>query len=111
MNRRATLTLSFDPDNGSPPLRMALPISEFTASDIERLKPLGKTALAVMLDGRNFEQAVEVLRTKQYRKDLFIDAATSLGRLLAERMEDAEVWHDESRVEPARRQLTGDTND
>lgn len=101
------MTLLFDPDNGSPPLRMTLPISEMTASDMERIKPLGKTAFAVMLDGRTFDQAVEVLRTKQFRKDLFLDVAASLGRLLAERMEDAEGWHDESRVEPARRELRG----
>lgn len=107
MNRRASLTLSFDPDNGSPPLRMTLPISEHTASDIERIKPLPRDAIGAMLDGRTFEQVVEVLRTKEYRKDLFLDAATSLGRLLAERMEDAEGWHDASRIEPARAELTG----
>lgn len=105
MKRRATMTLSFDPDNGSPPLRMTLPISEMTAADLERLKSLPRDAIGAMLDGRTFEQAVETLRSKMFRKDLFVDVATSLGRLLAERMEDAEGWHDESRIEPAKAQL------
>ena len=53
----------------------------------------------------SFDDAVEVLKRREYRKDLFIDAARRLGTLLAERMEDAEGWHDASRQEPARREL------
>ena len=51
--------------------------------------------------------AIEVLRQKKYRKDLLIAECKRLGTLLAERMEDAEGWHDESRVEPAKSQLKG----
>jgi len=46
-----------------------------------------------------------MMKAREFRKDLFIHAAEHLGALLAERMEDAEGWHDASRIEPARRQL------
>lgn len=54
-----------------------------------------------------FETTVDLMRRKQFRKDNFKAAATLLGAALAERMEDAEGWHDTSRVEPARKELTG----
>lgn len=59
----------------------------------------------VAAGGVPMRAAIEVLRQKKYRKDLFISECKRLGTLLAERMEDAEGWHDESRVEPARAQL------
>lgn len=51
------------------------------------------------------DSVIDMLRTKVMRKDLFVMAAERLGALLAERMEDAEGWHDQSRVEPARKEL------
>jgi hypothetical protein len=56
----------------------------------------------------NMDQTVRMMRTREFRKALFIQAAERLGTLLAERMEDAEGWHDTGRIEPARRQLGGD---
>jgi len=50
---------------------------------------------------------VKILKRREFRKQLFINEATRLGALLAERMEDAEGWHDVSRIEPAKRQLAG----
>lgn len=53
----------------------------------------------------DFNRVAEVLRLKQYRRDLFVKQCQCLGELLAERMEDAEGWHDVSRMEPAKAQL------
>lgn len=47
----------------------------------------------------SFEQAVEVIKRRVYRKDLFQDASGRLGAMLAERMEDKEGWHGEERKE------------
>ena len=54
-----------------------------------------------------FDSSITLMKVREFRKGLFIDAARRLGALLAERMEDAEGWHDTSRVEPARKQLGG----
>ena len=50
---------------------------------------------------------VRMMRVKEMRRDLFREAAIRLSMLMADRMEDAEGWHDTSRVEPARKQLGG----
>lgn len=54
-----------------------------------------------------FNDVVHMIKTREFRKKLFIEAARRLGASLAERMEDAEGWHDESRIEPARAALGG----
>ena len=54
-----------------------------------------------------FNSAVTLMRVKEFRKELFKQTARRLGALLAERMEDAEGWHDAERIETARRQLGG----
>lgn len=56
----------------------------------------------------SFDETVRLMKVKEFRKDLFMQTAERLGALLAERMEDAEGWHDKSRIEPAREQLGGD---
>lgn len=53
----------------------------------------------------SFKDAVELIRSKEFRRDLFTRTAANLGTLLVERMEDAEGWHDTSRIEPARAEL------
>lgn len=55
----------------------------------------------------SFQSTVELIRAKEFRKDLFLQVASQLGARLAERMEDAEGWHDASRIEPARAELAG----
>lgn len=54
------------------------------------------------------DDALTVMKTKELRKDLFVAAAQQLARQMAERMEDAEGWHDASRIDPARKQLGGE---
>lgn len=87
--------------------QMALTVDEDVVAEIERIDPpalLGPMpeSLDPVLD------VVRVLRRREFRKSLFMGVANKLGRLLAERMEDAEGWHDLDRQGPARRQLRGD---
>lgn len=100
---KPTLTLTFDPGYGRQKLSMCLPLGEDIAAEIERLQPPRKAAVAFL--GMSLDDVVSVLRRKEFRKDLFLGEATRLGALLAERMEDAEGWHDASRIEPAKREL------
>lgn len=100
---KASLRLTFESGRGES-YTMMISLDESVASDIERVPPLPERGPPGV--GMNtFEEAVEVLQTRQFRKDLFIAQAHNLGALLAERMEDAEGWHDQSRVEPAKAQL------
>ena len=99
--RRPELLLTFDDGTMSGGVTMAITLSDYVASlmHIEPPPPFpvgGK---------RGFDRVVEVLRRKQYRRDLFVKECERLGELLSERMEDAEGWHDASRVEPAKAQL------
>jgi hypothetical protein len=97
-----TLRITFIPDKMlHRPMTMAIDLDDDTVKQFERLKPPGDQ----IPDGRTFEEIIEVIRNREFRKELFVKEATRLGHLLAERMEDAEGWHDESRIEPAKQQL------
>jgi hypothetical protein len=54
-----------------------------------------------------WHEAVTMLKIKELRRHIFLDAAQRLAHLMADRMEDAEGWHDPDRIEPARRELGG----
>ena len=89
---------------------MVLPIDEKMADEMAVVTPPMKHSFPglpgeVALD--SFEDVIEILRRKQFRKDVFVQEATRLGMLLAERMEDAEGWHDTSRIEYAKAELSG----
>ncbi len=77
---------------------MAVKLDGITAREISHIAP-PVTGIA------HFTEAVDILKRREYRKDLFIEAARRIGALLAERMEDAEGWHDASRQEPAKAEL------
>ena len=81
------------------------PIDEAIASDLERIKPPFPPDIPTI--GQSFNEVVEIMRRKQFRRDLFVREAFRLGQLLADRMEDAEGWHDMSRMEPAQASLKG----
>ena len=90
------LKMTFDAGWGES-YSLWIDLDEDTARNIEDIKPPD------MLD--NFDVAVEKIRIREFRKDLLVDAANRLARQLAERMEDAEGWHDASRIEPAKESL------
>jgi hypothetical protein len=98
---RFTLTMTLRDNHGfEPPLAMAV--------DLDQEVRISTRAVDEMKAGfGNLDGTVRLMRTREMRKDLFLLAAKRLGALLAERMEDAEGWHDASRIEPAREQLGG----
>lgn len=96
MKKEWTLTLEFASNQGDRHC-YCVKVGEDIARDFNYVKPLSRDPIERMLDGRSFEAAVEVLKTKQFRKDLFIAESKRLGALLAEYMEDKEGWHGEDR--------------
>jgi hypothetical protein len=97
---RLTLTLS---DPFGRDVAYAIPIDEVVGEKLVDLRPL--STLDVMVEPEPLKATISVLKRKEFRKDLFIAEAGRLGALLAERMEDAEGFHDASRVDRAREQL------
>lgn len=97
------LRLTFDSGNGEQ-YTIAIGLEDRAASDLMVPAP-EKRAISFGGEVHAFDRVVTLLRQKKFRKDLFVRECQRLGMLLAERMEDAEGWHDESRVEQARRQL------
>lgn len=55
-----------------------------------------------------FAEGARVLHRRKVRKEVFDDAAGRLGKVLAERMEDAEGWHGAHRIENATLSLEGE---
>lgn len=52
-----------------------------------------------------FEEVANIIKRREFRKKLFTDQCANLGTILSERMEDAEGWHDASRIELAKESL------
>lgn len=95
------LTMTFDAGFGQR-FSMCIDIEEHIANSMARIEPPCPIPGAMQ-----FDACVEVLKRKQFRKDLFVREAQRMATLLAERMEDAEGWHDASRIEPAKKALKG----
>jgi hypothetical protein len=105
---RFTLQLTLRDNHGfEQPLNMAIDLDEelrISTRAVEETKMGAELGVSVM----SFDAVVRLMKTKEIRKDLFRQAAIRLAGLMAERMEDAEGWHDPSRVEPARKELGGE---
>ena len=69
--------------------------------DVEALKDPGPFSVLPM------DQTVRMLKTRELRRDVLVEAAKRLAQQMADRLEDSEGWHDPSRVEPARKALKG----
>lgn len=95
------LILTFDAGLGEK-YSICMDIEKDIAEDIKEVVPLAERPTII-----SFTEAVHILRTRKFRKDVFVRLCTNLGARLAERMEDAEGWHDESRIEPAKKELRG----
>lgn len=54
-----------------------------------------------------FDDAIEMIRTKEVRRGILIQAAEQLAGQLCNLLEDAEGWHDPSRIENARKAIGG----
>lgn len=102
-----TLALTLTGPDGTR-LGMALPIDNIHGMELARVAPPSLYRLAAVTRRADpMKEMVEIFRRREFRKDFFVDEGRRLGALLAERMEDAEGWHDTSRIEPAKRQLRG----
>ena len=100
---KAQLRLTFDNGEFGEIYTMVIPLDEHVARNCQYVEPLSDRVPLPGMD--TMEEVVAVLRAREFRKDLFKAQATNLGALLAERMEDAEGWHDTSRIEPAKQEL------
>ncbi len=97
-----TLTMSLRGPYGEQ-VQYSLPLDHSVAREIWKIDPPsflefvpGESALGVV---------ATKIKAREYRKDMFVSEAKRLGLLLSETMEDSEGWHDQSRIEPARRAL------
>lgn len=61
-----------------------------------------------ILDMGGLEYSVQKFRTREFRRHILKQSCLLLGEKLAQTMQDAEGWHDTSRIEPSRRLLQGD---
>ena len=101
MTTRFTLEMALRDNMTGETLRMAVNVDQECRISVRAVQEL-KTGFLF-----DMTAAVEMMRRKEYRKTLFQHAAAQLGARLAERMEDAEGWHDTSRIDPARKELGG----
>lgn len=69
----------------------AVRISEDIMQQIQRIDPPSFS--------ENFDGVCKIIKRKEFRKNLFVEQSTTLGRLLAAYMEDKEGWHGEDRKE------------
>ena len=97
-----TLRLSLEGPFGER-YQVAMGVDAFTVQDrLVDLKP------PQFFDMRTFEETVEVMRKRDIRHDILAAECQRLGRKLAQTMQDAEGWHDASRIEPSKRVLRGE---
>lgn len=102
-NRQSRFTLELtlrDRYGEQRPVSMAVGVDESV-----RIAPRDVDALRSGLGLVSLADAAEIIRRREFRKEALRASASRLGAMLAERMEDAEGWHDESRIEPARQSL------
>lgn len=99
---RFTLTLTLRDNHGfDEPLQMAVSCDEALRISARAVE---ETKIGVYGD---WNAVASLLRTREMRRKLFEHIATSLGVQMADRLEDAEGWHDPERIEPARKSLGG----
>lgn len=91
---RYTLRMIFECPHGKNH-QMAIDVSPCVARELERIAPLSE----YMPGSVSFDDAVDILKTRELRKDMFIKEAMRLGEKLAVSMEDKEGWHGEERKE------------
>jgi hypothetical protein len=101
---RFTLALVLcDREGSGPPISMAIPCDAALRIGWRAVDEL-KTGLTTI----PFDEAVTMMRVKEMRRKIFVQAAQQLAMQMADRMEDAEGWHDPERIGPAREELGGD---
>jgi hypothetical protein len=87
-----------------PPLTLAVSCDQallISTHAVGNLKDDSACGVSTMTLGA----VVELIRTKEMRRDILVMIANQLAAQLADRLEDAEGWHDASRIDPARKSL------
>lgn len=72
-----------------------------------RIRVRGVEELKAGIGLMGMDDAVQMMKTREMRRDLLREAAIQLAGQMADRMQDAEGWHDTSRIEPTRKALGG----
>lgn len=92
-----TLKLSMNGPFGEM-YEIAIPLDDSSVRDFQHIEPPDE--FNTFVPGKSqFTTAVEVMRRREIRKDMFAGEARRLGILLAERLEDKEGWHGVERQE------------
>lgn len=104
---RFTLTLTLRDNHGfEQPLSWAIDVDQALRISSRAVDDLKMSAdLGVSMVG--LDEAIQMMRTKEMRRATFKQLAVQLAGQMADRMEDAEGWHDADRIEPARAALGG----
>ena len=97
MDRRYTIKLSVYDKSGSDEWHMAVDSEEFPIFS-ERFVDEMKAGLAFS-GPTALDQAVKVLKKREFRRDRLRDAARKLAERMADYIEDSEGWHGDRRRE------------
>ena len=60
-------------------------------------KPIEEMRLGV----GGFDGAVDLMKVREFRRKLLVEIAKRSANAIADRLEDAEGWHDPDRIKPA----------
>lgn len=104
---RFNLTLTLRDNHGfEQPLSWSIDVDQalrISSRAVDELKMGADLGVGLV----SFNETVELIRTKEIRRELFVQIAVQLATQMADRIEDAEGWHDANRIEPARAALGG----
>lgn len=94
------LTLS-DKFGEARPIHLAIDVDEAM-----RISTRAVSEMKLGLAG-SMGATVQLMKKREFRRDVLVRLAEQLAKQMADLMEDAEGWHDESRAEPGRKLLGG----
>lgn len=106
MNEPAwTLRLSLEGPFGER-YQVAMGMDAFTARDqLVDISP--PDPFDLQFDAVSLDTVVKRIRKREIRHEILQNECVRLGKKLAQTMQDAEGWHDASRIEPSKRVLRG----
>jgi hypothetical protein len=101
-----TLRLSLEGPFGER-YQVAIGVDAFEARDslVELTPP---SPFDLMVGAVSMDAVVKRIKKREIRHDILQKECVRLGEKLAQTMQDAEGWHDASRIEPSRRVLSGE---
>lgn len=94
-----TLTLMLSEKRGSGRYVMAIDLPRDVAGEFRRAVDDMKAGAALGIPLMSFDQAITLMKQREFRRERFIREAQRLGAKLADFMEDNEGWHGVDRQE------------